>query len=158
MSTRTAGYVIRPTLELVTEECCSCGITFAMPAEFQQQCINKPGINTGKGFYCPNGHKQWYTGKSDAQRLRDAKRELERARTAARSWQDQAEAAERSRRAQKAVATRIKRRVANGVCPSCTRTFQNLAAHMSDQHPDQVKDANEASESPLQRDHPPPMN
>jgi hypothetical protein len=26
--------------------------------------------------------------------------------------------------------------VANGVCPCCNRTFQNLARHMAGKHPD----------------------
>jgi Fe-S oxidoreductase len=53
---------------------------------------------------------------------------------------DQAQA---DARAQKAAKTRIKNdrdriktRVANGVCPHCNRTFQNLARHMASQHPD----------------------
>jgi hypothetical protein len=43
--------------------------------------------------------------------------------------------AKRSLAAQKGVTTRIKRRVANGVCPCCKRTFQDLARHMAGQHP-----------------------
>ena len=35
--------------------------------------------------------------------------------------------------------TRIKKRVANGVCPCCNRTFKDLAAHMSTQHPDYIE-------------------
>lgn len=41
-------------------------------------------------------------------------------------------------RAVKAAGTRaskLKLRAANGVCPCCNRTFKQLAAHMSSQHP-----------------------
>lgn len=47
----------------------------------------------------------------------------------------EASRAEHSRRAEKAAKTRIKNRIARGVCPCCKRTFQNLAAHMQTQHP-----------------------
>jgi hypothetical protein len=32
--------------------------------------------------------------------------------------------------------TRIKKRVAAGVCPCCNRSFKDLARHMAGQHPD----------------------
>lgn len=47
MSTTTRGFTVATSVELVTEECCTCGVTFAMPAAFQQQCVNNPGINVG---------------------------------------------------------------------------------------------------------------
>jgi hypothetical protein len=31
--------------------------------------------------------------------------------------------------------TKIKNRVGHGVCPCCTRSFQNLARHMASEHP-----------------------
>ena len=39
-------------------------------------------------------------------------------------------------RATKGVVTKIRRRVANGVCPCCKRHFVNLKRHMSGQHPE----------------------
>lgn len=41
----------------------------------------------------------------------------------------------RLRRAAEGRTRAVKRRVAAGVCPCCTRTFQNLAAHMQNKHP-----------------------
>jgi hypothetical protein len=125
---------------LIIEECCSCGIAFAMPKSFQQQCLDRPGVNVGKGFYCPNGHVQWYTGPSEA------KKQAERAKRAeeqAAYWRDQManeqmqhQATKRRERAQKAAKTRIKNRVSKGVCPCCNRSFANLRRHMTTQHPD----------------------
>lgn len=40
------------------------------------------------------------------------------------------------RRAQKGQNTRLKNRIAAGVCPCCNRSFQNVARHMAGQHPD----------------------
>ncbi|MGH3680593.1 MAG: hypothetical protein ACRDT2_10150 [Natronosporangium sp.] len=140
MSINTRGYTIAATLQLVTEECCNCGVTFAMPAEFRQQCLDRPGIDTGKPFYCPAGHKQWYTGKPAAQRERQRAdqlaRQLEAARARATHAEDQAAAAERSNRALRAVNTRTRKRIAAGICPCCRRSFTDLAQHMAGQHPD----------------------
>jgi hypothetical protein len=49
--------------------------------------------------------------------------------------------AEHRLRATRGVVTKIKRRVAHGVCPCCQRTFKDLARHMEGQHPDYAKDA-----------------
>lgn len=118
---------------LAIEECCSCHITFAMPKDFQHRCRE-----TGQRFYCPLGHGQVYA-TTEIQKLKDELRRekfwRDNAETRARAARDQADAAERSAAAYKGVATRIKRRVANGVCPCCKRTFADLARHMAGKHP-----------------------
>lgn len=55
--------------------CCNCHVPFAVPRELDQalqRCHNT--------FYCPKGHAQSYTGKSDLEKAQDqlwqAKREL----------------------------------------------------------------------------------
>ena len=102
---------------------------------------------TGDWFYCPNGHKIHYY-KTENQKLEQEKaalqRRLDSANARASSWRDQAEAAERSKTAIKGHNTRLKRRVAAGVCPCCTRTFQNLQRHMVNQHPDYAADTGSA--------------
>ena len=60
------------------------------------------------------------------------KREQTRTRTARAEAKHQKNVA----RSQKAAKTRLKNRVASGVCPCCNRTFKQLAAHMSRQHPE----------------------
>jgi hypothetical protein len=60
-----------------------------------------------QSFYCPAGHSQWFPGKPDDQVIRELKAQVA-----------------------------SKERVSAGVCPCCTRTFQNLAQHMANQHPD----------------------
>jgi hypothetical protein len=34
---------------------------------------------THQEFYCPNGHKQWYTGKTEAEKLKEELKKKERA-------------------------------------------------------------------------------
>lgn len=123
------GTFIREVV-LVSEECCNCGVLFAMPDDMKQR--RKDDHQT---FWCPNGHGQHYTAKSDAEKLQD-KLDQEKQRTAALlAEKDQVEA---SLRATKGQLTKAKRRAANGVCPCCKRTFKDLARHVAGQHPQYV--------------------
>lgn len=47
------------------ETCCKCGIPFYMPTYHQKRLL----ANKGEIFYCPSGHPQHYTGKTEAQKL-----------------------------------------------------------------------------------------
>jgi hypothetical protein len=44
---------------LITEECCSCGVVFALP-EFLHEKLKEKGKKMS--FHCPNGHAQHYQG------------------------------------------------------------------------------------------------
>ena len=119
-----------------TETCYSCGVLFAMTAKFRAGCIK----DHTKPFYCPNGHQQFYTGKTETQRLKE-ELERERERTAraedrARVANAQRQMTENSLRVMKGHVTRLKKRAAAGVCPCCKRQFQALARHMKTKHPD----------------------
>jgi len=90
-------------------------------------------------FYCWRGHAQHFTGKTDAERAieeRNAARdERDRAKREVEYYRARADKMERSRAAYKGRVTRIKKRIGNGVCPCCNRTFSNLGRHMASQHP-----------------------
>lgn len=113
------------TIAMVTENCCTCGIIFGMTTYYQQERRTK-----GEYFYCPNGHPQKYTYAIVP--------ELERKLAQERSRHDQTRAALRDKEAAlKAESERLERlnkRVKNGVCPCCKRTFQNLSRHMKTKH------------------------
>ncbi len=135
------GYslTLSASCDLVTETCYSCGILFAMPADHKQRLLKNRN-----SFYCPNGHAQQYTGKTEAEKLREqleAKdRELERERSRTAAARAEAQMAENSRRVTKGHLTRIKNRIKHGVCPCCNRQFKNLQRHMENKHPDYVGD------------------
>lgn len=126
-------------VQLVLEECCQCGMVFAVSSSFQRQRQRQHDT-----FYCPAGHGQAYTGKSD---LEQAQADIEKYR---RLWKEEANyaasvvsernAAQRSLRATKGQLTKTKKRIANGVCPCCRRHFVNLERHMTGQHPDYTKE------------------
>lgn len=126
------GITYTETLNLITEQCCACGVMFAMAAEFRAQCLRQPGPG-GKSFYCPAGHSQVYTGKSPEVKQRERAEQLAQ-QLASRDEDLRTERI--SHAATKGQLTKTRKRVANGVCPCCHRTFQQLARHMAGQHPE----------------------
>jgi len=109
------------------EHCFNCGVPFCITTELQER-----RLRDHKTFYCPNGHGQVYTGETKAQKLA---RKVARLESEMDQKNARIERIERSRSAMKGQVTKIKNRVAAGVCPCCNRTFQNLARHMKGQHP-----------------------
>lgn len=61
------GTAINVGIQLVTEDCCVCGVLFAFPTTLRQQLAD----DHSRGFYCPNGHRQFYMGKTDAEKERE---------------------------------------------------------------------------------------
>src|SRR3990170_1677658 len=96
-------------VQLVVETCVSCGSAFAMESSFQRERRKRHD-----SFYCPAGHAMHYTGKTDAEKLRE---ELARARVLQTHLEDQRDAAQRSATATRGAMTRLKNRVKSGVCP-----------------------------------------
>jgi len=125
----TRGLTIIHNGELYVEECCHCGIMFAIPQALEQRARKDQAI----WFYCPNGHHQHYSGKTAEQK---ATERAKRAEARATALTDQLEASERSKSALKGVVTRTKKRIGKGVCPCCNRHFTNVERHMHSQHPD----------------------
>lgn len=111
---------------LVTIEC-SCGLVFAVP-DFWRDARRKDG----EQFYCPKGHARVYR-ETDLDR---AKREIDSLKQANEYLKRTKESAERSRAAVQGQLTKERKRVGNGVCPCCNRTFQNVLRHMKTQHPE----------------------
>ena len=114
-------------ITLVEMDCYSCGITFAVPETW-----NNKRLEDGKSFWCPNGHQQHYT-KTEVQILRER---LEMERKNAEFWRQQKAAIERSASALRGQATKLRKRLANGVCPCCKRSFPDLHRHMTTKHPE----------------------
>jgi hypothetical protein len=123
-------------VEFVTETCYCCGVVFALENGYYYA---KQADKTS--FWCPNGHSQHYLGKSDAQKLREQLAETERslkwAQSTAERQRMERRAAEMQARAYKGHVTRLRNRIANGVCPvqGCQRSFSNVLKHIASQHP-----------------------
>ena len=130
------------TETLVVIHCHKCHVPFGL----EQSHYDRARASKDVSFFCTNGHEAIFK-KSREQELEEnlamARRGRELTQNALTATRDQLEATERSLRGHKAAKTRIKNRIAAGVCPCCNRSFQNVARHMSGQHPDYAKEQGE---------------
>jgi len=131
-TTRYANDIVTQPTTIEAHACADCGVVFGLDQAFAER-----RREDGRGFYCPNGHVLSWKKSIDDEALR---RRLASAEATNTHLRDQRDAAERSARAYKGRVTRLKNRVARGVCPCCNRTFANLADHMAGQHPDYLGD------------------
>ena len=118
-------------LDLETEECCECGVTFAMPARFRQERSRRKD-----NFYCPAGHVQAYLGTTHEEKLRRAlahARDLSIDNT--RLADDNMDLANKNTGLRRKN-TDLRRRAKNGTCGFCRRTFRDVQRHVETQHPD----------------------
>lgn len=114
------------------EVCCNCGIAFAAP----RNVVNE-WRQTGKSFCCPYGHFQSYRESENTRlkkQLENAKRRTEWAESDAKNTRQANDHLRNRVRAEKGAKTKLKKRIANGVCPCCQRSFTNLKRHMDTQH------------------------
>ena len=127
---------------LAATSCGSCGVPFGLPLNLLTDLQN-----TGRWFYCPNGHHIRYHDDENTQLRNQLAREerlRKRAEVQRQAAYDQADAAERSARAVRGHMTRLRNRIANGVCPWCRRSFPDVLAHIGTKHPDHQAQAKEA--------------
>lgn len=112
---------VRHDVDLETCQCASCGIIWGLPVRYEQ--LRR---DDHKGFYCPNGHSQWFPHKSEAEELREQLK-AEQAKLA--NAQFELMAVEKKLK-------RTEKRIKNGVCPCCHRQFVQLTRHMKTKHPE----------------------
>lgn len=113
--------------ELEATSCCVCGIQFGVPPYF----IDNARKNAGS-LYCPNGHRLGWS-ETEADKLR---KQIHKANELLEWQRARASTLEKSLVAQKGQMTKLKKRLAHGVCPFCKRSFQDVARHMKSKHPD----------------------
>ena len=125
---RGTTLTVKTETDFFIESCFACGCLFGMTTDFKNARLQNKDT-----FYCPAGHPQHYTGKSDKELRREAE-------ARARAAEDQAAAArlelQRVKREAKAEQTRLAQRARGGVCPCCNRSFVKLAQHMKTKHPE----------------------
>jgi hypothetical protein len=122
------------TIVFDVHDCPTCGVQYAAPQEFFARKNREDG-----GWYCVNGHAVVFKksalqkAKEDLARVEQDRAWYERRAKAAR---DEAEHQKRRAAAARGQVTKIKNRIANGVCPCCNRHFVNVERHIKSQHPD----------------------
>ncbi len=115
---------------------CWCGINLAVPNDLYR----KAQADSKTAIFCPLGH-EFVFRKNEAERQREradrAERDARLARASRDAARDQAAASHRSAIAYKGHITRLRNRIANGVCPvgDCRRHFDNVQAHIEGEHP-----------------------
>jgi hypothetical protein len=110
---------------------CYCGVACAIPSHLYSH-MQKDSAN---GAYCPLGHKFFFT-ESYKEMYERERKERENAERRTRATRDLLHAEERSHAATRGHLTRTKKRVYNGICPCCKRSFADLGRHMHTKHPD----------------------
>lgn len=121
------AYDTATTVQIKAIWCSSCGIAYGLPDGYA-----KVRREDGKSWRCPNGCSQVYR-KTDADDLRE---QLDAARSLATRESERRRLAESQRAAARGQVTQLRRRIGNGVCPCCNRSFSDLAQHIAGQHPD----------------------
>lgn len=119
--------VISKTLKEI--ECGECTIDFAIP-----EIMYHKRLQDGRTFFCPAGHQiSWSDNENDRLRetIKEKEQQLERT---ARFLSATEHRNQKLLKEQK----RVARRVTNGVCPCCNRTFINLQRHMKTKHPEKI--------------------
>lgn len=123
------------TVQLSQVDCGNCGGSYAISERYRKQMQEDAGT-----WHCPYCRTCWGYAEGDLDELRKQleleKKRTEWARQDADRAKAQAQRAEHSRRSEKAAKTRIKNRIAHGVCPCCKRYFENVERHMKSKHPE----------------------
>lgn len=137
----TQGMLVE--IGMYVSDCPQCGVIFGITTELE---TNRR--KDGQKFFCPNGHSMsWSPDAEDKLRKEKAALEKQLAEQVAsreryqqwlRNERESHAATERRLSAAKGQQTKLKKRIAHGVCPCCNRTFAEVARHMKRQHPEYV--------------------
>lgn len=115
------------TVSFEYETCIKCGITFWIPATFQGKLKE-----TKNSFYCPNGHAQFYSGETEAQRLKkllDSKYALLEAKNT-----ELATALRLKAQLEQAL-SKLQKTGSRKKCPYCGKAYKFLSTHIRNRHP-----------------------
>lgn len=131
------------TIHMQFITCCheGCAVTFGMPAGMYD---NRKSDH--KAFYCPNGHQQYFLGKTEAEKLKEQVATLERtqqnlikreewARQAEKAATHDAKVARTHAKKAVTISRKLRQRLKTGTCPCCETKFENLEDHMKSEHP-----------------------
>jgi uncharacterized Zn-finger protein len=118
------GNLTHVTLDMTSIECGGCGIPFAVPTNYYQKLVENHG-----SFHCPNGCSRKFTKQTEAEKLKEKLALTE-------SALNQKSVANIQLEDQLNKANKKLKRLHEGKCPCCDKTYKHLAAHMKKMHPD----------------------
>jgi hypothetical protein len=118
--------------DLVDKHCPTCFIHYAAP-----RALFDKRNDEGGNWHCPNGHtivfRQTALAKAqaEAEALRHERDQLKQNE----AWfVERLDTERKEKRALKGQLTKVHKRVGNGVCPCCNRSFADLKRHMASKH------------------------
>lgn len=122
--------------ELTTINCGQCGGTYAIQEKYR---VEK--YQVGGSWNCPYCKVSWgYVNNNEnatlKKQLEEANARAERERVRKVDALAETNHFRKSRDGMKGALVSTQKRVKNGVCPCCKRTFSCLADHMASKHPD----------------------
>jgi hypothetical protein len=117
------------TLQVI--ECGTCGVIHAIPQSMYDQYYKDGGF-----WHCPNGHRRGWNERNCKSALEKLEAENARLTSSINYKNDQIDTERRRTAAAKGEVNKIKKRIGNGICPCCNRTFANLQRHMTTKHLD----------------------
>lgn len=134
----------------VAQTCCVCGVVFALNRDHYD------GLQGNKkGFYCPNGHSLVFQGKTLDEQLAEAKQRAERlSKRLDLAERMESEARQTIRQRDRSLAatrgqvTKLRKRAQAGLCPYCSRHFEQLERHVCNKHKDQPLPGESAEPTP----------
>lgn len=131
------------TIQMSFVTCCraGCAVTFGMPQHMEQQ-----RRKDHEEFYCPNGHRQYFPGKSEEEKLKEQLAQAEREKQLLikkKEWAEQgrqlaqhdAKVARSHAKRAVTISRKLRQRLKTGMCPCCEIKFDDLATHMEQEHP-----------------------
>lgn len=131
---------VSTTLSTVT--CPACGGLYAISESYLGEAQRRGGFK--QCWTCPYCKTSRGYGEGEADKLRKQIADLESSvkwtEERKRYAEQEAEHFRRSRDGMRGALAKERKRVGNGVCPRCNRTFSNLGRHMATKHPEH-KDA-----------------
>lgn len=143
----------------LTTYTCWCGLPFALPEslfrEYERANDAKP---SSMSLYCPLGHAMTRGASNRVKELQEQvareRAEKDQLKETVRHYRGRVEEEVQERKRQerrvngyKGALGRVKRRVAKGTCPCCSRKFKDLEAHMKTEHPSWDPDKHAAAEA-----------
>lgn len=132
---RTKRYA--QSVALRVYECPDCGVAHGLPVSLAVALQKVAGT-----YCCPNGHRiGWHDTEADKERRRAdaAERRATQAEAAAATQRRRADRERLTAIALRGHLTRMRTRIANGVCPvpGCHRSgFSRVRAHLASKHPE----------------------
>lgn len=129
---------VHPMPDGVWHKCWKCKSDLWLPQSLNEAANHARGRIS---FWCPYGHEAVKAdGETEENKLRRERdrlaQQIAQRDDEIRHQKELLNEAEKKRVALSGQINKLNKRVSAGVCPCCTRSFQNLRRHISMKHPD----------------------